>query len=501
MSNNSPVLVAVGQQVYRDKDASRSLVDALVDASEAAITDANCPGITEAIDTVVNVPFMMEAVPEMRALTTPNVASALAERVGVSAQLFTAGVGGSLPQFFVNRFADRLVKGESEVVLIAGAELLATMFHAFRTGADVSHWTQGGTQASVSLGQNSDMTLPTEGDHGLFEPINVYPLFESAIRHHKGFTLQQQQSVLGSMVSRFSEVAANNPYAWRQQALTPEQALSTDDGNRMVVYPYTKAMNAILQVDQSAAVIMTTAGKARELGIDPSQMVYLRGGAEARDAEYVTGRVNYYSSPALERLMPQALAMAGLSVDDMHHFDLYSCFPSAVEVACDALGIAVDDPRGLTLTGGLFQFGGPGNNYSMHGIAEMVARLRESGEGHGLVNANGGYITKHAVGVYSTEPGAWDLSRRIDRQAEIDALDAPALASNPQGPGVIEAHSVRYEKGEPALGIVIGRLDSGERFLAHTDSSPEVLAQLIGEDAVGVRGQVSTGEKANRFEF
>jgi acetyl-CoA C-acetyltransferase len=172
-----------------------------------------------------------------------------------------------------------------------------------------------------------------------------------------------------------------------------------------------------------------------------------------------------------------------------------------VQVACDELGLAVDDPRGLTVTGGLTLFGGPGNNYSLHAIAEMVARLRERGSGHGLVNANGGYITKHAVGVYSTEPGDWDSSMRVDLQAELDAMPHPTLETRPAGRGVIEGHCVRYEGGEPAVGIVVGRLDNGDRFLAHTHPDPAVLSQLIGADAVGTEGTVTPGEETNLFEF
>ena len=283
--------------------------------------------------------------------------------------------------------------------------------------------------------------------------------------------------------------------------MTPEEVLSTDNGNRMISYPYTKVMNAILRVDMASAVVMTTAGMARELGIDDAQMIYLRGGAEAHDVEYFAERVDFHSSPALRRVGGQALAMSGLSIDDMTLFDIYSCFPSAVQIACDELGLVVDDPRGLTVTGGLTLFGGPGNNYSLHGIAEMVARLRGQQNAHGLVNANGGYITKHAVGIYSTEPGEWELSHRIDPQPELDAMPHPQLETTPEGRGVIEGHCVRYEGGEPALGIVVGRLDSGKRFIAHTRPDAEVLAQLIGADAVGVEGQVTAGDPTNLFEF
>jgi len=501
MTDNAPVLVAVGQTTYRDKDASRTLVDAMEDAARKALDDASCPGLATAIDAVVTVPFMMNAVPQLAGLMTPNPGALLRDRLGLEAKTYTAGVGGSLPQFFVNRFADRLVAGQCRAVMIAGSELLATLFSALGNGQDLAAWAEGGSETATSLGQDKEMTHPAEHAHGLFEPINVYPMFESAIRHHKGLDSEAHLARIAGITSRASEVAANNPYAWRQNAMTAAEVLSTDNGNRMISYPYTKVMNAILRVDMASAVIMTTAGTARSLGIDNEQMIYLRGGAEAHDVEYVVERIDFHSSPALRRVGAQALGMSGMTIDNMDLFDLYSCFPSAVQVACDELGISVDDPRGLTLTGGLTLFGGPGNNYSLHGIAEMVAKLREKGSGSGLVNANGGYITKHAVGIYSTEPGAWDLSQRLDPQPELDAMPHPELDTAPEGRGIIEGHCVRYEGGEPALGIVVGKLDSGRRFVAHTRSDAEVLEQLIGADFVGREGRVTAGEPTNLFEF
>ena len=44
-------------------------------------------------------------------------------------------------------------------------------------------------------------------------------------------------------------------------------------------------------------------------------------------------------------------------------------------------------------------------NYSMCAIAGMVCRLRERPRARGLVGANGGFMPRYSVGIYSTEPG------------------------------------------------------------------------------------------------
>src|SRR6202007_751959 len=107
----------------------------------------------------------------------------------------------------------------------------------------------------------------------------------------------------------------------------------------------------------------------------PEKWIYLHGCADANDQWYVSERLDLHSSPGIRRGARQALDMAERTLADMRFFDLYSCFPSAVEIACQEIGIAEDDPRGLTVTGGLPYFGGPGNNYVTHSISEMMRRL------------------------------------------------------------------------------------------------------------------------------
>lgn len=51
--------------------------------------------------------------------------------------------------------------------------------------------------------------------------------------------------------------------------------------------------------------------------------------------------------------------MAGRQLPDhsLRYLDLYSCFPCVVQIAADVLGMAHDDPRGFTVTGGLPFYG------------------------------------------------------------------------------------------------------------------------------------------------
>src|SRR5207253_1302535 len=98
------------------------------------------------------------------------------------------------------------------------------------------------------------------------------------------------------------------------------------------------------------------------------------------------------------------LESAGLTIDRLAHLDRYSCFPIAPRLTAAMLGIPLDDPRPLTVTGGLPWFGGPGNNYATHAIVALVERLRAARDAFGLVHANGWHLTKHALGIYGGAP-------------------------------------------------------------------------------------------------
>ncbi len=500
----NPVIVGVGQCTWRDADPTRTPIDGMAESARAALQSAGMENAVAAIDCVVGIPSLARQVPELAGMFTPNTASGLAEALGMDpAVLLTSDFGGNLPQWFVNRCADDLVRGEYRAALISGCELMASLFAALRNGADVSAWQQGGRREATDLGLGKDPCLPSERAHGLFEPINAYPLFQSALRHARGWSAREQGQRLSEMVSQMSQVAAANPHAWKRDVLTPAQVLSTDAGNRMITHPYTKAMNAILAVDMAASVILTTDAHAESLGVPRENMLFLQAGAEADDVWHTAERVDFFSSPAMAECMSTALDMAGITTDSIGHFDLYSCFPSAVEVACDALGIAIDDPRGLTVTGGLMRFGGPGNNYSLHAVARMYEILTRERAGLGLVSANGGYLTKHAVGIYGHEapPVPWHERQREQPQQRVRALEHPVLESLPgEGRLTVEAHAVPFKGGEPISAIVVGRLDNGRRCLAHA-VDPASCEALLNEDCVGRAGRIVPGDPVNRFSL
>jgi acetyl-CoA C-acetyltransferase len=496
--DRTPILVGAGQLTQRDVEPVAALEPlAMMDVvARRAADDAGAgSSLLGRVDSL--------AVVNIFCWPYANPPRLLAERLGMrpAEELYTT-VGGNTPQWLVNETAAKIADGRVRVALLAGAEAVRTVLRARKARHQLA-WTSGGDGSPGVIGEARDGTSEHEVAHGLMLPTQIYPLFENALRARAGRTVGEHQRVLGQLCARLSAVAAENPHAWFRQARTADDIATLSPSNRMICFPYPKLMNAIIEVDQAAAVLMTSVAEARALGIPRDRWVYLWGSGQAYDRWFVSDRVDYVSSPAIREAGRQALAAAGVDIDGVDHLDVYSCFPAAVQIGRAALGIAPDDTRPLTVTGGLPYFGGPGNNYSMHAIAEMMARLRAQPGTVGLVTAIGWHLTKHAVGVYSAAPkdGPFVRENPAPRQALIDAQPAPELAHEPAGAATIETYTVLYDRdGAPVRGLVIGRLDDGRRFLAATPDDRVVLEGLTARESVGLRGRVFTDGGLGRFD-
>ena len=496
--DRTPVLIGAGQVTQRDIDPAQAkeplalLVDAALGAAQDAGADTR---LLARADTV--------AVVNILSWHYGNAPGLVAERLGAHpAQEIYTTVGGNTPQFLINEVAAQIAAGRVRLALLAGAETVRTLLRARRAGVEL-HWTSGGTGRPAVMGESTPGTTDDEVNHGLQMPTAIYPLFENALRAQRGLSIAAHRQRLGSLCSRFSAVAAGNPYAWFRQARSAEEIATVTADNRYIGFPYPKYMNAIMEVDQAAAVLMTSVAGARQLGIDPSRWVYLWGAADAHDLWFVSDRINYYSSPAIRAAGEQALSMAGLGIEDIHYFDLYSCFPSAVQIGRDMLGIPEDDPRPLTVTGGLPYHGGPGNNYTMHAVATMMDRVRAAPGTKGLVTGLGWYVTKHSIGIYSATPPErpWVREDPARSQADLDRLEHPELVTEATGRAEIETYTVLHARdGTPVRGILIGRLlEDGRRFLANTPDDRAVLEGLVVAEGVGRHGTVTPSDDTSLF--
>ena len=498
-----PVLVGVGQVTEREFDVdSSSVLDLIEQATYKAVEDA---GISKAsladLDSLVIVKSFRES--------TRNSPEALANRIGATrATQWLMPNGGNGPQYLVNRYSEAIANGESQFVLFAGAEAMATARKIVKATGEQPPWQEAASGDPSFLVEDVELSTPHEQQHGLWLAPGFYAMSENARRHQLGHTVEEHQRGLGDLFTRFTEVAANNPHAWYPVRRSSEEIATATEQNRYVAWPYTKYMNAMNQINQSAALLLTSVDQARKLGISEDKFIYLHGCSDTKEKS-ILGRQNYYSSEAMRVMAEQVFEDGRLGIDDMNHIDFYSCFPSAVAMARDTFGISVDDPRNLTITGGLPFHGGAGNNYVMNSTAAMVEKVRQDRGSYGLVTANGGYFSKHAAGIYSTNPveGDWSRTDPASYQKVLDDAPDTPFTESPSGQGTIETYTVLYGRdNQPQQGVVIGRLGELDdpkalRFVAMVDADEEALEGMTREDMIGARGVASSGDEHNKFSM
>ncbi len=503
MGDRTPVLIGAGQFTYRGEPAcSPSPTRLLKIAAERAATDAGigAAGLAAA-DALAVVGFTIDAPGSRRGMIphSNNPPLNLARALGAAPRWSVySEMGGNTPQYLINTLAERIARGETDLALAVGCEFLGSAMKRATRALAFDDWKADEPEdlpPPERIGDPRPGVTPYEARHGLDRPINIYPLFENALRARDKRSIPDHQRRMGELFARFSEVAATNPEAWFPTARAADEIATVSDKNRMIGFPYPKLMNAIMEVDQSAAVLVASEAKARELGAPEDRWVYLHGCADAADLWHPLDRQDFHSSPAMRRTGQKALEMAGVGLDRMDLIDLYSCFPVAVEIGAEELGLSLDDPRGLTITGGLPYAGGPGNNYVMHSVAAMVDKLRRRAGDYGLITGNGWYLTKQSTGVYSTRRPDKPFEREDPAilQREIDALPHPEIVERPEGRGVIETYTVVHKREGPFMGVVVGRDAAGRRFAANTPSDAALLSAMETEEQVGRPGTVSSG--------
>jgi acetyl-CoA C-acetyltransferase len=471
MNQQVPVLVGIAQleQRVNDPKAGKEPLALMIDAVRAAAQDAGTEGL---IDAATSVRVIRGLWPYK------NPAGVIASTLGIpNAETVMSQYGGNFVQSVVNSTALDIQAGKHEVVIITGAECGYSQARARKQGFRLE-WQEAPGVPDRMIGEDKDMRHEAEKAIGLGAPIQIYPLFENALRFARGESLPAHLERISELWSRFSEVAARNPHAWIQEFHDPLTIRTPSSDNRPVSFPYPKLMNSNNNVDQAAALIMCSAATAKRLGINVDRWVFPWAGTDAHDHYHVSNRDNLYSSPAIRFAGRRCLELAQVERSKLDHVDIYSCFPVAVQVAARELGL--EETRPLTVTGGLTFGGGPLNNYVMHSIARMAELLRAEPGTKGLITANGGYLTKHAFGVYSTEPPPQPF-RHEDLQEEVDATPHREVAKDHRGAAMVESYTVMYGADGPDVAHVACLTSDGRRAWASTKDRDVLRAMTTRE--------------------
>lgn len=497
----TPVLVGLGQHSERIGEPSYealSPADLAARAASAALADAGV--LPDRVQVLACPRQFDDTFPGMPAILgrPESFPRAVASRIGAAdAATISSVSGGQSPQQLVTELAGRIAAGELDVAMVVNSEAISTVLH-LASQPDPPDFTEAnGPDPGDRYQQLESIVTRGQVEHGLADAPTPYAFFENARRLRLGLTRSENAADMGRWFAPFTEVAALNPHAAVREVRAADELVTVTESNRMVSDPYPKAVVAREKVNQAAAVVLVSTAVADELGIAAEQRVHLRGHSDLRDREFLSRESLSHTVPSVTAVRA-SLEMAGIGLDDLSWLDLYSCFPSAVSLVAEGLGLEPDDPRGLTVTGGLPYFGGPGNGYSLHAVVEVADRCRREPGTWGLVAANGGMMSKYSVGVYSTTPGEWLAGSDRELQARLDARPEHPVAVRADGWATVETWSVQYGAGAPRS-VVVGLLDDGRRFVANDVLGDDgVRERLLAEDAAGVRVFARSSHEGNR---
>lgn len=473
MTQHTPVLVGIShlEQRFTDFESAKEPIQLMIEAVKAAAEDAGSKALLDA-----------GSVRVIRGIWPyQDPARAVAQAIGSpTAETVLSPYGGNFVQTVLNQSALDIQSGQHDIIILTGAECGNTQAKAAKAGQDLGWAELPGTPDRL-IGTDKDMRHDAEIAVRLGRPIQIYPIMETALRHASGLSVDAHLEHIAKLWAGFSEVAAGNPNAWIREAKSAEEIRTISDTNRPVSFPYPKLMNSNNNVDQAAALILVSEEKAKALGIAKDKWVYPWAGTDAQDHYYFSNRDNFHSSPAIRLAGGKCLELTNSTPDDIDMIDVYSCFPVAVQIACRELGVDMNRP--LTVTGGLTFAGGPLNNYVMHSIARMAQLLRDNPGKRGMITANGGYITKHAFGIYSTDAPERPF-QHADLQDQVDATLKRDVVIGHQGTGTVEGYSVMYGPEGVSKAFVAARLDDGRRAWG-TSTDSDLLQRMTQEEFCG----------------
>jgi acetyl-CoA C-acetyltransferase len=505
MEARIPVIVGVGQLNDRPKDDVSGLdtLQLMKAALERADGDAGGGwiGRIELLDVVDQMSW-----PTMTWPSTERIAPALAAALGiVPARLGqTPDPSGDGPVRLLNEAANRIALGEVQVVAIVGGEALRTGSRRAALAAQ---------QAAEQKARNPDASSakpekkeflrevskrnfkPLLSKYGLIAPSDIYPLYENACRAKWGQSLAEAQLESARIWAGMSDAAVENPDAWLPKRCAPEEILTPSPDNRPISFPYNKLMVANNNVNQGAALIVTSLAAAKAAGIAESRLVYIGRGAASHEADDFLARDRYDYSPGMEVSLTRALGLNGLTTEDLDYVEFYSCFPCIPKMARRYIGLPVE--KRMSVYGGLTFGGAPIGNCMTHAAAVMTLRLRERGT-HGLLFGNGGFATHNHALVLTRKP-VDGTPASYNYQAEADAKRGPTpnLVADYVGPAKLETYAVPYDRnGAPRFAIILALTPSGERVLCRVPAEDKEGLEFLTSgrsEPVGTLGQVVAG--------
>jgi acetyl-CoA C-acetyltransferase len=490
---NTPVLVGIGvvDQKLEDWRAAKEPVDLMIDAARAAVQDAGAAELGSLCQRVYVPRGLWQYSDPARlvasALGAPDATTVLVEL-------------GILQQTALGESCRLIAGGELEVAMVVGGEARYRHLRAQIAGEEAAERAQEeAPDITMALpnGVSAELYLEAELNAGLsYMPVNYYAIMESAFRASRGWSVEQHRDYMADLYSRFSDIAADNPHAWKPGHVDAATIRDPGPKNPMLAFPYTKLHNTSWNVDQASALLFCSAAKAESLGIPRERWIFPLASAECDQVLSVAQRRSLHRVPGVRAAAEAMFAACGCSLQEIDLLELYSCFPVAVESYAAEIGIDLDRDRDFTVTGGMPFAGGPLNNYVLQATCRMAQLLRQGRGRSGLVTSVSGLMTKQGIALWSTDPAPGGF-RFIDVTESVVAGNPPLeVVAGHEGEATVAGYTVMYQGGERLRAVAMVDLPDGRRAVVWSED-PDVMAEMEQREYCGATVRCS----ADRFSL
>ncbi len=471
--DQTPVLVGIGVATRQEEDYTRALepLDLMLEAVRTAGANTGNPAVLAGVQQI--------AVPHGR-WQYRNPARAIAHAIDAPrAQTLFASVG-VLQQSLIGRACDEIARGGAHTTLVVGGDCGYRLLRAQIAGHTVTDRVIDDAP-DLKLAPKEELFHAVEKALGLVMPVGLYAILESAYRAQRGFSVAEHRDRLGAMYAGFSAIATENPHAWKRERWSPSAVCEAGAKNPLQAFPYTRAMCSTFNVDQAAALLFCSAARAIELGVPRERWIFPVASTESNHMVPVSARADLAACPGAGLAGRAALAAGNLSVNAIDLLDLYNCFPVAVEIYAQELGISLT--RSLSITGGMSFAGGPWNNYVLQATCRAAELMRAGHGDNALLSSVSGLLTKQGFGLWSREPPR--EFRWQDVSSEVATIQRTVdVHGHYSGPATLAGYTVLYARNEPPKALALVDTPDGKRALT-TGYAAELISAFESVECVG----------------
>ena len=467
---NRPVIVGISclQQKGDFEDLDEALI-LMNKATKAAINDSTNKNIVNYINEV-RVPkgFWRYRDPGRWVAKSNNINSA---------ETYVTKIG-ILQQNLINSACNRIINGEINGSLILGGE---SRYKMIRASIENEEYVETPLDINPDnyIKAPDDLQLDVEEKELGLMAVGYYAILESAFRAASNSEINEHNDFLASIYAHFSKIASKNNDGWIEKSIKKSEILNKSKKNPPQAFPYNKYHCTSWNVNQSAAIIICSEAVADKLSVPNEKRVYPLASSENNHMIATLQRSNLIEPIGMKLASEYILKICEKNNLNIDFYDLYSCFPIAIQMFAKSLQLK--DINNSSITGAMPFAGGPINSFVLHSTVKLISKIRKKQKGTGIITGVSGMMTKQSYALWSKTP-VIDFIHK-DFTNEANSIDKPVKLSNDvNGDGIIIGYTVLKKNISKAV-IYLNTSDNKRKLITSSDKS--IIESMENEEWVG----------------